>query len=79
MICVASAKLVWSFQSQACAFGLSLNSSIWLKGVPVLSTGNGVEPVVSTPIPMIWLASKLLSSFFALAIAPFTVTSIPFI
>jgi len=77
VISAASAWLVWSFQSQAQALGLSLNSSSMLSGVPLLSTGIGVEPVVSTPMPIIWLSSKPLVFFFASAIAALTVTSMP--
>ncbi len=43
---------VWSFQSQACAAGSSLHASDMARGRAFASTGRGVEPVVSTPMPM---------------------------
>ena len=46
-------------------------------GVPWRSTGIGVEPVVSTPMPTMSRGSNAGSAFRAAAIAPAIVTSAP--
>ena len=46
-----SAAAVWSFHSQAWAARSSLKWRCRASGVPCSSTGIGVEPVVSTPMP----------------------------
>src|SRR5690606_33434587 len=46
---------VWSFQRMSMALGFSANSGLSAKGLPRWSTAIGEDPVVSTPIPLIWL------------------------
>ena len=48
-----------------------------IDGVPFSSTGKGLLPVVSTPIPIIFSGENPGSSFPAFFIASFIVTSIP--
>jgi len=48
-----------------------------LSGVPSRSTGIGVEPVVSIPIPMMLSVLNFLSVLFALATADLTVAIAP--
>ena len=52
VISAASAAAEWSFQSQACAASVSAHAPWSASGRALASTGSGVEPVVSTPIPM---------------------------
>lgn len=65
VIASASAYAVWSFHSQAYAFGLSLNLRSNERGIPSLPTGIGVEPVVSTPIPATFSGLNFRSAFEA--------------
>src|SRR5208283_4780879 len=48
----ASRQLVWSFQSQHCAAGFPRHFGSRASGRFLRSTGIGLEPVVSTPMPM---------------------------
>ena len=52
VIAAASAGRVWSFQSQACAARLSRQRGSSASGRAGASTGSGVDPVVSTPMPI---------------------------
>jgi hypothetical protein len=52
VISSASATAEWSFQSQAWAASVSAHSAFNASGRAWASTGSGVEPVVSTPIPI---------------------------
>ena len=47
----ASRQLVWSFQSQHCALRLRFHLACIARGTFLRSTGIGLDPVVSTPIP----------------------------
>ena len=58
VIRAASRQLVWSFQSQHCAAGLRFHLRWSARGRFSRSTGIGLEPVVSTPIPTIPAAEK---------------------
>ena len=61
----ASAYAVWSFQSHTCAAIRSRKRSCKPNGLPAASTGIGVEPVVSTPIPIThdgWKPSRSTAS-----------------
>ena len=51
VIATASAADVWSFHSQACAARLSFHRGSMASGRACASTGSGVDPVVSTPMP----------------------------
>jgi hypothetical protein len=65
VISSASATPVWSFHSQAMAAG-SLANFLWkANGWPSSSTGSGVLPVVSTPMPITWSGLKPLMLRFA--------------
>ena len=69
----ASFTAVWSFQSTNIAFGFSSNPFVNASGVPVVSTAQGVDPVVSIP-----MATTSLPAFLPiLASAPFTDISMP--
>ena len=65
VISAASAWPVWSFQSQAIASRFPLNCGSIASGVPSRSTGIGVLPVVSTPMPTIRAGIEARSAFFA--------------
>ena len=77
MISAASATPVWSFHSHAIAAGLLANFFWNASGWPLASTGNGVLPVVSTPMPMTWSGLKPFTDFFAVASACLMVISAP--
>ena len=47
----ASSADVWSFQSHACAARLLFHRGSHASGCASASTGSGVDPVVSTPMP----------------------------
>ena len=76
MIFSASSTEEWSFHSQARALGLPANCGSEANGVPSRSSGSGVEPVVSTPMPMMRSGQKCGSSAAAFS-APITHTSSP--
>ena len=52
VMAAASSAAVWSFHSHACAASESRQRGSRASGRLPASTGSGVEPVVSTPIPM---------------------------
>ena len=54
----ASRQPVWSFHSQHCAARLSLHFPSSASGRFARSTGIGLDPVVSTPMPTTFAASK---------------------
>ena len=55
---VASRQLVWSFHSQHCAAGLERHvGSVPSARFPA-STGSGLDPVESTPMPITFAAEK---------------------
>src|SRR5258706_16243544 len=64
----ASRTLVWSFQSQHWALRFFLHFLSSASGRFVASTGSGLEPVVSTPMPTI-LSAENPPFFFAAASA----------
>src|SRR5687767_6786846 len=61
VISAASLMDVWSFHSQQWAARLPDHFFWRARGVLVASTGIGLEPVVSTPRPITWRASKPLA------------------
>ena len=71
VIAAASAAAVWSFQSQAWAASWPFHLGSSARGRFSPSTGSGVEPVVSTPMPTMRPRSKP-SAPSASASAPFT-------
>src|SRR5262249_259944 len=72
----ASRWLVWSFQGQHCACRFFFHCLASASGTFLASTGIGLEPVVSTPRPTIFFASKP-RFFFAAASALRTLFSRP--
>ena len=52
VIAAASSAAVWSFHSHACAARLPSNRGSIASGRAFASIGSGVEPVVSTPMPI---------------------------
>ena len=58
VMAAASSAAVWSFQSHACAAGCFFQRLSRASGRQAASTGMGVEPVVSTPMPMTRSAAK---------------------
>src|SRR4051812_10521611 len=76
VICAASRQLVWSFHSQHWASRFLAHFFEEARGTLLASTGIGLEPVVSTPRPMIFRASNP-RVFFAAASAPRTLFSKP--
>jgi len=74
VILAASRQLVWSFQSQHWAARFLAHFLFRASGTLCLSTGIGLDPVVSTPMPTTADAEKPLT-FFAWARAPFTLFS----
>ena len=52
VIAAASAADVWSFQSHACAARLFCHFGSSASGRACASTGSGVDPVVSAPMPI---------------------------
>ncbi len=68
---------VWSFHSHAIAAGFFANRRSNASGRPLRSTGIGVLPVVSTPIPMICSGANPRTARFASASAFLIVISAP--
>ena len=73
----ASCQEVWSFQSQHCAAGFFFHFGKDARARLEESTGIGLEPVVSTPRPIIVAGVKALFFFAAAASAPVTHSSSP--
>ena len=59
----ATENTVWSFHKTNIACGFSSKPGVKARGVPVLSTATGVEPVVSTAKPLT-AAAALPPAFF---------------
>ncbi len=72
----ASACDVWSFHSHAIAAGSFAKAFFIASGSPAASTGIGVQPVVSTPMPTM-SAPVMPFDFFAARSAAFVTATIP--
>src|SRR5690606_18672513 len=76
VIRAASRQLVWSFHSQHCASRFFAHLRFKASGTFRASTGIGLEPVESTPMPTTFFTSKPFCLRAARS-APFTLASSP--